>query len=185
MIFFRKIEFHSRSEKRVLLFGIILSLVLFSFDQLTKQLIVSLFSLGEIVPVIPRVFNLTYVVNRGAAWGIFSGKGWLLLLISLCAFLGIVLYLRKLTEGWTERYYAMFLILSGIVGNSVDRIFRGEVVDFLQFYWGSLRYQWPSFNVADSCITAGVILFVISTFCRPEAKKSEHHDSESSETTAS
>ena len=114
-------------------------------------------------------FNLTYITNTGAAWGILAGHGWLLLLISCAVLIAVICFIRTLTDGWPERIYAIGLIVSGILGNSIDRIFRGEVVDFLQFLFG--RYQYPSFNVADSCICVGVFLFILSTILRPEKKK--------------
>ena len=76
-----------------------------------------------------------------------------------------------MTDGWPERIYAIALIVSGIVGNSIDRIFRREVVDFLQFLFG--KYQYPSFNIADSCICVGVFIFILSTILRPDRKKPE------------
>ena len=124
---------------------------------------------GERIPVIPDFFNLTYITNTGAAWGILAGHGWLLLLISFAVLIAVIYFIHTLTEGWPERIYAIALISSGIVGNSIDRIFRREVVDFLQFLFG--KYQYPSFNIADSCICVGVFLFIFSTILRPEKKK--------------
>ena len=72
-------------------------------------------------------------------------------------------------RGYPERIFALLAVCSGIAGNCTDRIFRGEVVDFLLFYIGS--YQWPAFNVADICISCGVSLFVISSVLRPERAK--------------
>jgi signal peptidase II len=69
-------------------------------------------------------------------------------------------------------------VASGIVGNVIDRVFRGEVVDFLQFYFLQLRYSWPSFNVADSCITVGVIIFIVSSIFRPESVDKEARENE-------
>ena len=82
----------------------------------------------------------------------------------------ISFFLRQICEGWTERYYALLLVLSGIIGNSFDRVFRGEVVDFLRFHIRN-RYEWPSFNLADCAICVGVMLFIISMFFRPEKKR--------------
>ena len=123
------------------------------------------------VPVIPDFFNLTYITNTGAAWGILAGHGWLLLLISFAVLIAVIYFIHTLTDGWPERIYAIALIVSGIVGNSIDRIFRREVVDFLQFLFG--KYQYPSFNIADSCICVGVFIFILSTILRPDRKKPE------------
>lgn len=137
-------------------------------DQITKALIEK-YVTAKIV-VIPGFFNIVHVGNSGAAWGIFSGYRWLLLAISIGFFLFVVFYFRKLTEGWPERYYALALVVSGIFGNSVDRIWReGIVVDFLDFYIS--KYHWPAFNVADSAICIGVGIYMISSFKRPEKEK--------------
>ena len=143
-------------------------------DQFTKHLIVKQVVFGSRHVVIPHFFNITHITNTGAAWGVFSGKGWLLLGISMAVLAGIIIFLGKLAEGWPERYYGLLLIGSGIIGNSIDRVFRSEVVDFLQLYVG--RYYWPSFNVADSCITVGVFLFILSSIFRPETGKGSASD---------
>lgn len=145
------------------------AVVFYILDQITKEIIVRSVPSGSLIPVIPDFFYITHVTNPGAAWGILSGRGWLLLAISFAAFAAIIFFLRHLSEGYPERIYALLAVCAGIAGNCTDRIFRGEVVDFLLFYIG--RYQWPAFNVADMCISCGVILFVISSLFRPERKK--------------
>ena len=87
----------------------------------------------------------------------------------------ITFFLKQICEGWTERYYALLLVMSGIIGNSVDRIFRGAVVDFLRFHWQD-KVEWPSFNIADSAICVGVFIFIISMLIRPEKKKNDCKD---------
>ena len=146
-----------------------MAVVFYLLDQLTKELIVRKVPFHSVQVVIPDFFNITHITNPGAAWGVLAGKGWLLLLISIAALAGIIFFLKRLSENYPERIYALLLICSGIVGNCTDRIFRGEVVDFLQFHIG--KYYWPSFNVADSCITCGVFLFIVSTVFRPEKKR--------------
>lgn len=138
-------------------------------DQLTKYWVIKAIPFASRQTVIPGFFNLTYVTNTGAAWGILSGRYWLLLTISGAVFLAAVWFLHHLTEGWKERYFAVLLIMSGIAGNCIDRLCRGAVVDFLQFYIG--KYVWPSFNVADSCICIGVFIYILSTLIRPDRKK--------------
>lgn len=144
--------------------------LLLILDQVTKALIEKYVT--EAITVIPGLFSIVHVGNPGAAWGIFSGHRWPLLIISIVFFLFVVFYFRKLTEGWPERYYALALIVSGIFGNSVDRIWRdGVVVDFLDFY--IKKWHWPAFNVADSTICIGVGLYLISSFRRPDFKVME------------
>lgn len=134
------------------------------FDQISKMVVEN--KIASSIKVIPGVFNLVFVKNTGAAWGILAGKGWLLLIISVIVFTLIVIFIRRITEGWSERYYSMALIAGGIAGNSIDRVWRGAVVDFLDFYYGS--YHWPAFNVADSAICIGVFVFIISSWIRPQ-----------------
>lgn len=155
----------STAEKRWLLGGLFLAALLVVIDQATKMIVVRHFRLGESMPIIPGCFSLTFVTNYGAAWGIMSGHGWLLLAISTAVFTFVIIRIRILTEGWRERYLAMFLILSGICGNSIDRLWRKAVIDFLDFFVGI--HHWPAFNVADSAITVGVIIYILSVLLRP------------------
>ena len=161
-------------ERKTLFLSLILGLVFLILDQLTKYWVVREIPFASRQAVIPGFFNLTYVTNTGAAWGILAGRYWLLLTVSAVVFIAAVWFLRYLTEGWKERYYAVMLILSGILGNCIDRVFRGAVVDFLQFYIG--KFAWPSFNVADSCICIGVFIYILSTLFRPDRKKSDPDD---------
>ncbi len=157
-------------ERRCLLWAVLLALFLLALDQYSKYWIVKNIPFGFKTVVIPDFFNITHITNTGAAWGILSGRGGFLLLIATLVMISVLWFLRSLTDGCTERYFAVFLVISGIVGNSIDRVFRGAVVDFLQFYIG--KYVWPSFNVADSCICVGVFIFILSTLIRPERRKS-------------
>ena len=162
-----RVEAGGRHESALVVRATAVALAMICVDQLTKAMVVKNIAFGTRHVVIPHLFNLTFITNTGAAWGMLSGKGWLLLGISMAVLIGIIVFLGKLAEGWPERYYGLLLIASGIVGNSIDRVARGEVVDFLQFYVN--RFYWPSFNVADSCITVGVLLFIISSIFRPES----------------
>jgi len=153
--------------------------LLLVIDQITKAVVVQRIAIGEKITIIPDFFYLTHVTNRGAAWGILQGHGWLLLIIATVASCLIIIKLRWLTEGLIERYFIIFIIFSGIVGNSIDRIWRREVIDFLDFIiWPAYRNatwqltSWPSFNVADSAICIGVCAYFISLIMRPELKKS-------------
>ena len=155
-------------DRKTFLLALLTGFIFLILDQFTKYWVVKEIPFASRQVVIPGFFNLTYVTNTGAAWGILSGRYWLLLAISGAVFFAALWFLRHLTDGWKERYYAVLLILSGILGNCIDRVFRGAVVDFLQFYIG--KYAWPSFNVADSCICIGVFIYIISTLIRPDRK---------------
>ena len=159
----------SKQEKTVLLCSAFLCVITAVLDQLTKYLVVKNIPMYKRIKVIHGFFDLTYVTNDGAAWNMLAGRFYLLCGISFVVFILLFFFFRKLADGWKERYFALFLIVSGIIGNSIDRIFRGgEVVDFLHCYIG--KYAWPTFNVADSCICIGVFLFIISNLFRPENK---------------
>ena len=130
-------------------------------DQVTKYLIVANWKLGERTVVFPGFFNIVHFRNSGAAWGMFSGQALFLALFSIAALVFIFARFQALIEGSRARAFALALITGGIVGNLIDRLHLGEVIDFLFFFYRSFR--WPAFNIADSAITVGVTLFVITS----------------------
>jgi len=163
-------ESTSRRDCLVLSLAIGLGILVLALDQWTKVVVVRRFHLGESVPVRAHFFSLTYVRNDGAAWSILSGQGWLLLLVAVLVAAAVIWKFRSLTEGYAERCFALILVLGGVVGNSIDRLWRGSVVDFFDFHWYD-KYHYPVFNVADIAICVGVGLFVLSTLLRPSKKK--------------
>jgi signal peptidase II len=135
------------------------------FDQLTKIIVDRTMALYQSIPIVDGLFNFTYVRNTGAAFGIFAGSAEIfrrpfLILVSILASGFIITLLRRLADGERGLIAALTFILGGAVGNIIDRVFYGEVIDFLDVYWRN--YHWPAFNVADSCITIGV---AIALFC--------------------
>lgn len=133
-------------------------------DQLTKQQIIQTMRLHESIPVIPNLFSLTYIRNPGAAFGLLAGSSnafrmvfFGLTSIFALGLLGTIL-LRMSEEEWMGRV-SVAAILGGAIGNLIDRLRFGEVIDFLDVYVDS--YHWPAFNVADSAITVGVIALII------------------------
>ena len=161
-------------SKKFFLISLAVAIVFFILDQLTKELVVQLMSLHERIVVIDGFFNITSVRNNGAAWNMLAGKKWFLLLISFAAMTGVIFFFQKLTCGFKERVFALLLICSGTLGNCVDRLFRNVVVDFLEFHVG--RFYWPSFNIADSCICVGVIIYMLSSLLRPEPEDKKEAD---------
>lgn len=166
------LEPHSRRERAVLGLAAGLSLAALMLDQWTKRIVEQAFLPGESRPVWEPVFSLTFVRNRGAAWSMLNGHGGFLLLVAGVVTIGVVWYFRRLTEGYAERYFALLLVLCGVAGNSIDRIWRGAVVDFLDFHWYD-KFRWPVFNVADIAICTGVGLFLLSSLLRPQGKTKE------------
>lgn len=153
-------------------FGAIIALVVF-LDQATKLWIVRQFSLFESLPVLPGFFNLTYLTNTGAAFGFLAGQPALwrhLFFIGIAVvalFVLFILYWRRRRDSFFYEL-SLALIAGGALGNLVDRVRLGRVVDFLDFYIG--RHHWPAFNVADSAITVGVTIFLVYSlfFEKPE-----------------
>ena len=135
-------------------------------DQMTKAWIHKMMLLHQSIPVIPGLFNLTYIRNPGAAFGLFASGGGSLrsaffIAVSVIALVVLsLLYTKAPRETWLLRF-SLSLVMGGAIGNLIDRIRLGEVVDFLDFYLGS--YHWPAFNVADSCITIGIGLLILHT----------------------
>ncbi|MFY9402888.1 MAG: signal peptidase II [Candidatus Omnitrophota bacterium] len=125
-------------------------LVLLS-DQLTKFFITRNLTLNESIPLIKGVLILTLVHNRGAAFGIFKGQFYLFIFISVATVIIIYFILRKSKEG-VAFSLSLSMILGGALGNLIDRLTLGYVVDFLDFHF------WPVFNIADSAITIGAII---------------------------
>ena len=166
---FAAVELHSRRERVVMIVSAAAALFVLLLDQATKLWVVS--SLHESRTIIPAILEFTRVRNTGAAFGMFSGQMWLLLLVALAAFLAILFFFYDLCDGFPERYFALLLVLSGILGNSIDRLWRGNVVDFIHVHYKNV-WHYAVFNVADIAICVGVGIFVLSSFIRPDKKKS-------------
>ena len=138
--------------------------VIVVLDQITKTLVMHTMHLHESIPVIAGVFNLTYIRNPGAAFGMFATTNSAFRLIffvgtSIFALglLGTIFYRMHPADVWGQ--LSVSGIVGGAIGNLVDRLQYGEVVDFLDFYMGG--YHWPAFNVADSAISVGVVSLLI------------------------
>ena len=140
--------------------------VVVALDQVAKWCVGQFMELHQSVPVIPGVFNLTYVRNPGAAFGLLADLPWavrapLFTAVSVGALVLLLFLLRGLRpEQWGVRV-ALACVLGGAVGNLIDRVWHGDVVDFLDVHWRG--FHWPAFNVADSCITLGVAVLLISS----------------------
>ena len=169
----------SPRERRVIFAAALTALALVILDQVTKTLVLRYIEppnpAAHRITVIPGFFDLTHLTNKGAAWGMFHDFPWIPFAISIAALVLMIIFLRKLAAGWPERYFALLMVASGIVGNCTDRLWHGAVIDFLRFHWQN-KVEWPSFNVADSAICCGVALYVISSFFRPETKPEGKRD---------
>ncbi len=131
-------------------------------DQLTKLYIDRSMQLYQSFPVIDGLFNITYLRNKGAAFSFLADASWRLpffILVSVIAVGAIMVAFTKLRDDQRFASVSLTLILSGAVGNLIDRVRLGEVIDFLDVYWKG--HHWPAFNVADSAICVGVALLAL------------------------
>ncbi len=155
------------------LFYLLFVFFILAVDQLTKAVVTQKINLYGSNEIIPGFFNMTYIQNRGAIFGFFSQSGSqlvyiLLTLTSLAALALVVYYFFKTPPDEKLMKISLSFILGGALGNLADRIFRGYVVDFMDFY--VKKWHWPSFNVADSCITIGAILLIFLFFFKRRPK---------------
>jgi signal peptidase II len=150
-------------NKKYVQLGVTTGLIVL-LDQITKFYVDSSMRLHESIPVIQGLFSITHVRNPGAAFGFLADASPLFrsiffVAVTVLAIILVVHYIWKSRAEEPFLTFALSLILSGAVGNLIDRVRLGEVIDFLDVYIGS--YHWPAFNVADSAISVGaVILFI-------------------------
>lgn len=133
---------------------------LLCLDLVTKKLAAGILKGSAAVSVIDGCFNLAYVENRGCAWGMFQGHVWPLAVFGIIA-LGVLLWKRK--EIFRGARFAEPLLYAGILGNLIDRVAYGYVIDFVDLHWKS-AYHFPCFNVADVCITFAAALLLFASF---------------------
>ena len=153
---------------------LVLALGVFVLDQVTKFLIVANLPTGTYGPprhieIITGVFNLVHVGNTGAAWSLFAGKSTLLALLALTTLAAIFFWRRSLGLRLLPVQIGFGLLCGGIVGNLLDRLVYGHVIDFLDFHFGN--YIYPTFNIADSGICVGVGIYLWYSFKYPTPKK--------------
>jgi len=154
-----------------------IAVFVFLLDYATKKLIEINLKLYEQIEIIGDFFLLTSIRNRGAAFGILQGQRWFFVIVTLVVVTGIAWYFqRTYRTGSRLLMIAMSMILGGAVGNFLDRALYGEVVDFLQFNFGS--YTFPIFNLADSGICVGVALVILDSLL---TMKQENKDNDNGE----
>lgn len=138
-----------------------------ALDQITKLTVINVMEPWTGKPVVSGFFNLVHVLNKGAAWGFLDSEdiNWqrpMFVAISIIA-VGVIAYMLKSTDDDDAWMIAgLGMIAGGAVGNAIDRIWLGYVIDFLDFYVGS--YHWPAFNIADSALTIGAGCIILSMF---------------------
>ena len=137
-----------------------LSFLVALLDQLTKYLVMRNLPISNHETIIPGLFNISHVRNTGAAWGMMEGFNTGLVVLSVVMLIVIIAFRRHLVADGRLYRVVVGLMIGGIVGNLIDRVRLGFVVDFLDFYWKG--HHFPSFNVADSAICTGVGLYILS-----------------------
>ncbi|ADC48183.1 lipoprotein signal peptidase [Alkalihalophilus pseudofirmus OF4] len=147
----------------------IIALIVILIDQVTKWIVDTSMEIGESILVIENVLYITSHRNQGAAFGILQGQMWFFYIITTIVIIGIIYYMEKEAKGDVLFATSLALILGGAVGNFIDRVFRGEVVDFVDtFIFG---YNFAIFNVADAALCIGVGLLFIKMFQDERRKK--------------
>lgn len=150
------------------------SVLVLVLDQVTKVYIDKTMRLHDSITVIEGFFNITYLRNKGAAFGILANSSWRLpffLLITAVAVVVILVVVSRLRDDQKVSAVSLSLIFSGAVGNLIDRVRLGEVIDFLYVHW--YEHYWPAFNVADSAICVGVFLLAIEMFLEERREKAQ------------
>jgi signal peptidase II len=149
-----------------------LSLVAIVLDQVSKLIVDNSMQLYESIPLMPY-FNLTYVHNTGAAFSFLSEAGgwqrWFFAILALVISVVLSVWLSRLQKHETLLAVALSLVLGGAIGNLIDRLAYGYVIDFLDVYFNT--WHWPAFNIADSAITLGVALMLAESFGLGNSKK--------------
>ncbi len=152
---------------------IILTILLVLLDQLSKFFIINNFNVYDEWVIIKNFFKFEYVQNTGISFGLFSG-GRILIIIASLVVIGFMIY-DMFQEESKIHYFSCMLILSGALGNLIDRVFRGYVVDFISFT--ILGHKMAIFNIADICVVIGVLIYILLMFL--EGKKVNDEDDSS------
>ncbi|GAB3266274.1 signal peptidase II [Chitinimonas naiadis] len=146
---------------------LLLALVVIVFDQVSKQMVEASLQFGDVVPVFSG-FNVVLTYNKGAAFSFLaSAGGWQRHFFTILALAVSAAIIWTLSKHHNERRLALALslILGGAIGNVIDRVWYGHVIDFLDVYWGVSH--WPAFNIADSAICVGAVLMVLDGILKP------------------
>jgi len=138
-------------------------------DQITKFFVVKNIPYNSFIKI-NDYFNLVNISNTGIAFSLFQGKNLFFIISTILIICCLIAFIKKNKSNLTKiQFHSLLLIISGGLGNLIDRFIRGYVVDFIDIGYKEV-YRWPSFNVADSCVCIGVTLFIISAFFNKDCK---------------
>jgi signal peptidase II len=149
----------------------LVALVVLAIDHITKLIVLGCLGNGRIVEIIPGYLRFSYVSNSGVAFGLFDGlqsvwKPYILAGMAVVALAVIIVYSARMPRDRILLQLALAITMGGILGNFIDRIIRGYVIDFIEFHIHE-RFYWPNFNAADSAITIGIALLLLDTVIHP------------------
>ena len=137
----------------------LITILIIILDQLSKWIVTNFFvHEGHSIVVIPNVFNFTFIYNKGAAFGLLEDKQWFFIIVALLLLCAVYFFKAEIKRSNVVLQYGVASLLGGAIGNLIDRIFLGKVVDFFDFI------IWPIFNIADIAICIGVGLILWSTW---------------------
>lgn len=149
----------------------LVAVIIVALDQWTKWLVVKNMELGERIPLLDPTLGLLSHRNRGAAWGMLEGQIWLFSIVTVIVIAGILYYFHKEAKGKPLFQLSLMILLGGAIGNFIDRLFRGEVVDFIDVLIPIINYDFPIFNIADAALTIGVVMVMIVLFLEEKREK--------------
>src|SRR5262245_249895 len=145
-------------------FYVLGAIIVLAADQFTKAWATASLKPVVYIEIIPGLFRLSYATNRGVAFSLFADSQfdirWVLSAVSLIAALCVFSYFRRVPADKSWLNVSLALLMAGIIGNMIDRVRLGEVVDFIELHWRDL-YSWPTFNIADSAICVGAVLLAL------------------------
>ncbi|RTX99603.1 lipoprotein signal peptidase [Staphylococcus saccharolyticus] len=150
----------SMKKKYYIGVSLLVAILVIVFDQVTKWFIATSMKIGDSYEVIPNFLNITSHRNNGAAWGILSGKMGFFYIITLIILVVLIVFYIKEAKFNLFMQVAISLLFAGALGNFIDRILHGEVVDFIDT--NIFGYDFPIFNIADSSLTIGVLFVIIA-----------------------
>ncbi|MEQ6354158.1 signal peptidase II [Lysinibacillus sp. M3] len=142
-------------------------------DQWTKWLIVKNMEFGERISVWDPWFGILSHRNRGAAWGMLEGQMWLFSIVTIGVICAILYFYHKEAKGKPIFQVGLMFLLGGAIGNFIDRIFRGEVVDFVSVLIPVINYDFPIFNIADAALTMAVVILMIGIIMEDKKGKKQ------------
>ena len=155
------------------IFPYILAVFVVGLDQWSKYLVRASMQMGESIPIIDSIFHLTYIENEGVAFGLFSGHTNIFVLVSILVLIGLLIFVWKESSQSLLLHYGAALVVSGALGNIIDRAMKASVTDMFDFR------IWPIFNIADIAVCVGFVLLVLYLFFSSEDKSENNAHSNS------